>query len=97
MQEMRAPNGQIQREYAAGKDAEIAAHFARRRELLERQGYVYVGKGKVSANAQCPCKSGMKFKRCCISRVVRVHGAMFVKGRLDLTGMPGQPELAEEA
>jgi uncharacterized protein YchJ len=87
MQEMRAPDGEIYREFAAGKQAEIDAHFARRRAELEQKGYVYVGQGKVRANAQCPCKSGMKFKRCCISRVVRFHGGTFVKGVADLTGL----------
>jgi hypothetical protein len=87
MQEMRAPNGEIHRDYAIGKQAEIDAHFARRRAELEAQGYVFVGKGKISANALCPCKSGMKFKRCCISRVVRFGGGTFVKGVADLTGL----------
>jgi hypothetical protein len=92
MQEMRSPGGEIHREFAAGKQAEIDAHFARRRAELEEQGYVYVGQGKVRANALCPCKSGMKFKRCCISRVVRIHGGTFVKGVLDTTGLPNEPK-----
>lgn len=77
----------MHRDYAVGKPEAIAAHFAKRRAELEEQGYVYVGQGKVSKNAPCPCKSGMKFKRCCISRVVRFGGGTFVKGVLDLTGI----------
>lgn len=87
MQEMRAPNGEIHREFAMGKQAEIDEHFAKRRAHLEAQGYVFVGRGKISVNAPCPCKSGMKLKRCCISRVVRAGGGMFVKGKVDTTGL----------
>lgn len=92
MQEMRAPTGEIHRDYAAGKKADIDAHFAIRRAQLEEQGYVYVGQGKVRANAPCPCKSGQKFKRCCVSRVVRAGGGTFVKGIADHTGIPKSEE-----
>jgi uncharacterized protein YchJ len=66
---------------------ERATRFGKRRAELEEQGYVYVGQGKVRANAPCPCKSGQKFKRCCVSRVVRAGGGTFVKGVADLTGI----------
>lgn len=68
--------------------AVIRSKFEERKEQLEEQGYVYVGQGKVRANAPCPCKSGRKFKRCCASRVVRVNGGTFVKGVEDRTGLP---------
>ncbi len=72
---------------AANRQYERDARLAKKRAELEEQGYVYVGKGWVRANAPCPCKSGAKFKRCCASRTVRVMGATFVKGVADHTGL----------
>lgn len=90
MQGPRAPFGSSKPEFTAGEKDDVLAHFVRRRAHLERQGYVFVGRGKVSPNALCPCKSGLKFKRCCTSRTVRAGGGVFVKGKLDTTGIPPQ-------
>lgn len=79
---MRAPDGEIHREVAVGKQLELNQHFERRRAELEAQGYTFVGYGKLSRNAACPCASGQKFKHCCSSRVVRAGGATFFKGRV---------------
>ena len=61
---------------------EVEERFEKRRAELEAQGYTLVGRGKVGANQVCPCRSGKKFKRCCVSRVVRAGGATFFKGRV---------------
>lgn len=82
MQEMRTPTGEVHREFATGKKAEIDAHFDKRRAELEAKVYPFVGRGKLSRNAPCPCRSGLKFKRCCVSLVVRAGGATFLKGQV---------------
>jgi len=82
MQEMRAPTGEIEREYVAGKKGWVQEYLDRRRDELEAQGYTFVGRGKVGKNQRCPCESGRKFKDCCVSRVVRLGGATFFKGRV---------------
>jgi len=40
-----------------------------RLEELEGKGHSLVRRVKVGRNDPCPCGSGLKFKKCCISKV----------------------------
>ncbi|MFN3390046.1 MAG: SEC-C metal-binding domain-containing protein, partial [Allosphingosinicella sp.] len=43
---------------------EAARHREAGRQLAERRVEVARARGKIGVNAQCPCGSGKKYKRC---------------------------------
>lgn len=72
MQEMQPPNPNDPplREYFTGRNAkELKARMDGRRQVLEGKGYTFVRRVKIGRNEPCPCGSGQKFKRCCISKI----------------------------
>jgi hypothetical protein len=81
MQEMQAPDGTKHREVFSGYTTKKALDSAMqvRRAQLEQQGYKLVARAKIGRNDPCPCGSGAKFKRCCVSLVKRAGGGTFVK------------------
>lgn len=76
MQEMQRPDGTTMREifakYETGPQLQQAMN--ERRTELEAHGYKFVKRAKVGRNVACPCGSGAKFKRCCITKFEGVHG-----------------------
>jgi uncharacterized protein YecA (UPF0149 family) len=80
VQEMQTPSGEMFREYfSAQKQRVLTARMNERRAELEARGYTFVGRRKIGRNEPCPCNSGAKFKRCCISKMERVADATFRK------------------
>lgn len=52
----------------AGSNAELRAKVEEREGQLRSAGMVIKGSGKIGRNRTCPCGSGFKFKKCCLSR-----------------------------
>jgi uncharacterized protein YecA (UPF0149 family) len=69
MQEVRYPDGALEREFFTGRHAKDL-HDAMDKRLTEQQaqGAVLVKRTRIGRNATCPCGSGRKFKKCCIER-----------------------------
>lgn len=69
MQSYHDASGVEHREFVLTKTTKEALdHFDRRRAELEAEGAHGFFRGKIGRNATCPCGSGRKFKKCCISR-----------------------------
>lgn len=69
MQEVRYPDGSIEREYFRGyRDRDMHDAMDKRLADQEREGAQLVRRTKIGRNATCPCGSGRKFKKCCIDR-----------------------------
>lgn len=52
--------------------ASLHAAMDSRRAELEAQGHTFVNRRMIGRNAQCPCGSGLKFKKCCIGKAALV-------------------------
>lgn len=60
-----------QKEFFQGTtDAEVISKMDSRLNQLKKQGHTFVRRTKIGRNAQCPCGSGLKFKKCCIQQGV---------------------------
>ena len=72
MQETRffEPAGpRLRQEFFVGEAAaEIARKMDARLAALKGEGHTLVRRVKIGRNAQCPCGSGLKFKKCCIGK-----------------------------
>lgn len=61
---------EMRREFFTGKsDEEVMRKMSDRLVEHEAKGFTLVRRQKVGRNATCPCGSGAKFKKCCISKV----------------------------
>lgn len=72
MQETRhIPSGKVLQEYYTGQtEEETVGKMERRLQALQRKGHTLVRRvPKIGRNDRCPCGSGRKFKKCCISKV----------------------------
>ncbi len=70
MQTSNNSNGVLVREFfAAETEAATLAKMDLRKHELESQGHTQFTRTKIGRNAACPCGSGLKFKKCCISKV----------------------------
>jgi uncharacterized protein YecA (UPF0149 family) len=73
MQEVQYPSGRIAREYFTGeKVATIKARMDERLVEQQAEGATLIKRTKIGRNATCPCGSGRKFKKCCLSGAERV-------------------------
>lgn len=64
-------NGTV--DYFVGeKVADIKFRMDERKAEMATAGHSVTHRGKIGRNAPCPCGSGRKFKKCCISRAERV-------------------------
>lgn len=65
--------GALQREFfmAETDRANLDAMDARREQLV-KEGATQFHRTKIGRNATCPCGSGRKFKKCCITAAQRV-------------------------
>ena len=52
----------------APSNAELRTKVDAKMEELRGAGMNIVGHGKIGRNRPCPCGSGFKFKKCCLSR-----------------------------
>lgn len=53
-----------------GRESELVAQMDQRLgELNRKHGEVLVRRKKIGRNEPCPCNSGRKFKRCCITKL----------------------------
>jgi uncharacterized protein YchJ len=69
MQSSYMPNGAVQFEFfTGGSDAELTKKMDGRAGELRAEGHTGFNRAPVGRNAPCPCRSGRKFKHCCISR-----------------------------
>lgn len=61
--------GQVRREFFSGREeAEIEKRMDQRLgELNRKHRETFVGRKKIGRNDKCPCGSGRKFKKCCIT------------------------------
>lgn len=77
MQEFQLPSGEKVCEIFSGyaSKEQLNAAMNKRRVELEAQGGTLLRREKVGRNDPCPCKSGQKFKRCCIDKFDGVHGS----------------------
>jgi uncharacterized protein YecA (UPF0149 family) len=66
MQEYRDRAGEIHREFTS---AEGQLRREMRQSIGSARGETLVRQIKVGRNDPCPCGSGLKFKKCCITRV----------------------------
>ncbi|MDY6868829.1 MAG: SEC-C metal-binding domain-containing protein [Chloroflexota bacterium] len=76
MQEYKPPNPDFPnvQEFFESTDAEEQERMEQLDRVMneraaeaESKGYTVVGRRKISRNDPCPCGSGKKFKKCCIS------------------------------
>lgn len=62
------PNFPNVQEYFESEDAQKLEQMMNERAAeAESKGYTVVGRRKIGRNDPCPCGSGKKFKKCCIS------------------------------
>jgi uncharacterized protein YecA (UPF0149 family) len=54
--------------YKAATQAQLQEKMARGANARGRQGFTLVRRAKVGRNEPCPCNSGRKFKKCCLSK-----------------------------
>lgn len=67
MHEEKYADGQIKRTVVyANSDLEMNRKLAKLHETALKNGAVEVTQRKIGRNEQCPCKSGKKFKNCCL-------------------------------
>lgn len=68
-------NGQVRvRQFYKGRrDADIHAQMDAEKRLIEAEGGAVTHRTKIGRNATCPCGSGRKFKKCCMSGARRVN------------------------
>lgn len=68
MQEVRFPDGRLEREFFTGRrDRDIHEAMDARLSQLQGEGAELSRRTKIGRNATCPCGSGRKFKKCCIT------------------------------
>jgi uncharacterized protein YecA (UPF0149 family) len=59
-----------QQEYfRAPSEGSLEASMNARLEELKEKGHTLVRRVKIGRNAQCPCGSGKKFKKCCLTKL----------------------------
>lgn len=60
---------EMRREFFTGKsDEEVMRKMSDRLVEQEAKGFQLVRRQKIGRNAACPCGSGLKFKKCCITK-----------------------------
>lgn len=73
MQVVQYPDDRIAREFFTGAtDKELHARMDERLREQEGEGATLVKRTRIGRNATCPCGSGRKFKKCCMSGAERV-------------------------
>ncbi len=77
MQEFREHDGEINREFyeAAFEEQQrvMHEHMEARMGVAKERGATLVRRvEKLGRNDPCPCDSGLKYKKCCISKAVRL-------------------------
>lgn len=76
MQSYHDGAGVLHREFFTGaKDADLHQAMDERRAQLEREGATGFHRTRIGRNTTCPCGSGRKFKKCCISGAALVGPA----------------------
>lgn len=69
MHEATYPDGRVEREIIYGKTREeLHQKLAKAHQISLAGGAVKIMQRKMSRNEPCPCKSGRKFKNCCLRR-----------------------------
>lgn len=65
-------------EFFSGKDKEeITEKMDTRLKVLQEKGHTLIKRVEIGRNQLCPCGSGKKFKKCCISTLdEKVYGFM---------------------
>jgi len=56
--------------FKGSTDSEVMSKMDKRLDELQEQKYTLIQRVKIGRNDLCPCGSGLKFKKCCISKVV---------------------------
>ena len=70
MQETSFNGKNFQEFFAAPTDMKVKEKMDSRLAELEGKGHTLVRRvPKIGRNAKCPCGSGIKFKKCCLSKV----------------------------
>jgi len=69
MQETQYEDKTIQEFFKGETDEEVVAKMDARLNELQGKGHTLVRRVKIGRNEPCPCGSGLKFKKCCISKV----------------------------
>lgn len=73
MQSVTYPDGLIEtRLYMAERDKDAFAAMDADLAEAEKKGGRLAHRGKIGRNAACPCNSGRKFKKCCMSGAKRI-------------------------
>lgn len=68
-----APSGAFLTEiFTAGTRADVLTKMDDRLSELQSEGHRLVRRTSIGRNTPCPCGSGVKFKKCCLSRTVDI-------------------------
>ena len=78
MQQTQDMDMKVFNEFFGGKDKkEITDKMDTRLKVLEEKGHTLIKRVEIGRNQKCPCGSGKKFKKCCISAIdEKVYGFM---------------------
>lgn len=70
MQVTHSPHGGFLKEHFEGESIPAVQRVMNKRlGELEQKGHTFVRQEiKVGRNQPCPCRSGLKFKRCCLGK-----------------------------
>jgi|GEM_PF-6695830 len=75
MQETKYDDGRVKQEFITAKSAEAMrrALTVMHQTALADPRVTEIRQVKVGRNAECPCGSGLKFKKCCLSKAREVE------------------------
>ena len=72
MQVTRPEIGKDLTEFFTGKNENhVTKIMDSRLDILKKQGHILIKRTKIGRNQSCPCGSGLKFKKCCIEKVIK--------------------------
>lgn len=70
MQSTVSPSGMLLDEFfQAPTEKKLNEQMDTRLQELEGQGHTFKRRVKIGRNGICPCGSGKKFKKCCLSKI----------------------------
>jgi uncharacterized protein YecA (UPF0149 family) len=70
MQQTQDMDMKLWNEFFSGKNKEeITDKMDNRLKELEAKGHALIKRVEIGRNQKCPCGSGKKFKKCCISKL----------------------------
>ena len=70
MQQTQDVDMKYYNEFFSGKDnKELTQKMDNRLNELQEKGHTLIKRVEISRNQKCPCGSGKKFKKCCISLI----------------------------